>query len=149
MNLSLIKIRSIFPHFNERPITTEDFWRVAKRENIRVRPMPLLVDGYYTFRRGKHFILINSELTGVRWLHTALHELHHYLFDIPGENENYTFYRNGTIIDRREYRADAFATIGVMPWPELLHLAEEGIEAGSPLADLARDRIVVRTHFGL
>lgn len=149
MNLSLMKITSLFPHFNEKPITADDFWRVVKHEKIRVRQMPLLVDGYYTCRRGKHYILINSKLTGTRWLHTALHELHHYLFDVPGEAENFTFYRNGEYIDRREYRADAFALIGILPLNSLLELTTDDL-AGNPwLADLVRDRIVVRTHFGI
>lgn len=149
MNLSMIKIRSLFPHFNERQLTAEDFWRVAKQEGIRVRQMPLIVDGYYTIRKGRHYILINSRLSGTRWLHTALHELHHYLFDMPGENENYTFYRNGRFVDRREYRADAFALIGVMPWPELMRVSADDVAASPWLGEIVRDRIVVRTHFGL
>ena len=149
MNLSLVRIRSFFPHFNERPLTTADFWRVVEKEKIRVREMPLLVDGYYTQRKGRHYILINNRLTGIRWLHTALHELHHYLFDVPGENENYAFYRGGQMMDRREYKADAFALIGVLPWPDLIEIDQEFLEASPWMADLVRDRIVVRTHFGV
>ena len=36
MNLSLIKIRSVFPHFNERPITTDDFWDATKKAKVVV-----------------------------------------------------------------------------------------------------------------
>lgn len=149
MNLSLIRIRSVFPYFNERPVTANDFWKAVKRENIIVRQMPLMVDGYYTQRRSRHFILINSNLAGIRWLHTALHELHHYLFDVPGPSDGFTFYRNGEYLDRREYRADAFALIGIMPWPELLRINPADVEGNPALADIVRDRIVVRTHFGI
>jgi Zn-dependent peptidase ImmA (M78 family) len=148
MNLSLVKIRAIFPYFNERPLTAEDFWRAVKKHKITVREMPLLVDGYYTCRRGRHIILINSKLTGMRWLHTAFHELHHFLFDVPGENDGYTFYRRGALIDRRECKADAFALMCILPWPELTKITEEEVIANPGLADLVRDRIAVRTHFG-
>lgn len=148
MHLSLVKIRSIFPHFNERPVTIEDFWRVVTKHKIIVKEFPLIVDGYYTHRRGRHIILINSKLSGVRWLHTALHELHHYLFDVPGENEGYTFYRRGAIVDRRECKADAFALMCILPWPRLLEMTEDDVVGQPWLADLVRDRIVVRTHFG-
>ncbi len=149
MNLSLIKIQAVFPDFNIRPITTEDFWRVVRREKIVVRQMPLMVDGYYTIRRNKHYILINSKLTGVRWLHTALHELHHFLFDVPGPKDGRAFYRNGEYIDRREYRADAFALIGVLPWPDLLSIRPDDVDGSPWLAELVHDRITVRTHFGI
>lgn len=149
MNLSLIKIQSIFPHFNERPVTAEDFWRAVGRNKIIVRQMPLIVDGYYTHRRGRDIILINEKLKGVRWLAVALHELHHYLFDVPGSEDGYTFYRNGKYIDRREYRADAFALICIMPWPMLIELTPDDLAASPWLADIVRDRIVVRTHFGI
>lgn len=149
MNLSLSRIRSIFPHFNERPITVEDFWRVAKREKIVVQTMPLIVDGYFTQRRGRNYILINENLSPTRWLHTALHELHHYLFDAPGENENFTFYRDTKQKHRREHRADAFALIAILPMSRLLEIAAEEIEPTGELMDLVRDRIVVRTIFGV
>ena len=109
----------------------------------------MLPDGYYTYRRGRHYILINQRLNGVQWLHTAFHELHHYLFDVPGENDNFTFYRDGKYIDRREYKADAFALIAVLPWPDLMVVDHDQVETCPWMADLVRDRIVVRTHFGL
>lgn len=151
MNLSLIKIKKHFPHFNERPITADDFWQLVRGEKkqLTVAQMPLLVDGYYTARGERHYILIDSRLSGVRWLHTALHELHHYLFDVPGQNEGYTFYRNGRYLDRREYRADAFATIAVLPWPELVRISAEDLTSTPWLCDLVRDRIAVRTDFGI
>lgn len=149
MELSLIKIRSLFPHFNERALTAEDFWRVVESDKkLTARSIPLPVDGYYTRRRDKHFILINSRLTGLKWLHTAFHELHHYLFDVPGENDNYTFYRKGEQVDRREYKADAFALMAIMPWPDLMNVTADEIEALPELGEIVRDRIVVRTHFG-
>lgn len=150
MNLSLARIRSLFPNFNERRLTAEDFWRVVDSDpKLRAKTMPLMVDGYYTTKKGKHYILINNKLSGLLWLHTAFHELHHYLFDVPSEKDNYAFYRNGEYEDRREYRADAFALCCILPWPELLELTSEDLENFPELGPLVRDRIAVRTHFGI
>jgi Zn-dependent peptidase ImmA (M78 family) len=147
MNLSLVKIKTVFPYFNERPITVEEFWKAAKKAGVIVRQMPLRVDGYYTTRRGRHFILINSKLTGLDWLMVALHEFYHFLFDVPGEETGYAFYRNGQYVDRREYKADAFAVIGLLPWPEIMKMSAEDVSPS--VAELVRSRIVVRTHFGV
>lgn len=149
MNLSLIRIRFVFPYFNERPITNEEFWQAVKKEKIIVKQLPLLVDGYYTCRRGRHYILIDSKLSGIRWLHTALHELHHYLFDVPSDRDGGTFYRGGKIIDRREYKADAFALCGIMPWPELIQITPADLAGDPTLANIVRDRIAVRADFGI
>lgn len=148
MHLSLIKIQKYFPKFNIEPVTAADFWRVVEQENIEVREVPLLVDGSYTRKNGHDLILINSQLSGYDWLKVALHELHHYLFDIPNDRQRFAFYRNGQFIDRREVKADAFALIGILPWPELLKITSADIEASPRLAELVRARIIVRTEFG-
>jgi Zn-dependent peptidase ImmA (M78 family) len=120
MNQLLPRIREAFPHFNERAVTEEDFWRAAKREKIIVRSMPLVVDGYYQRKNGRHFILINRNLTGVAWLFAALHEFCHYLFHEPCGGDNYVLYRNGRPHqDSRERQADAFALIALIPATEL------------------------------
>lgn len=149
MQLSLIKIRSIFPHFNEAPLTADDFWSVVERHKIVVAQQPMIADGYYTQIGKRHFILLDSSLSGFRWLHTAFHELYHYMFDVPCSEHGYIFYRNGEYTDRREYKADAFALIGMMPWPELLRVTPADIIASPALGELVRDRIVVRTYFGI
>ncbi len=148
-NLSLARIKAVFPHFNERPITEDDFWRAAKREKIIVREIPLAVDGYYQPKRGRHYILINSELTGVKWLHTALHEFCHYLFDVPGVPENHVMYRRpcGDASDPREMFADAFALVGLLPFPDLVRLQGEDLSDNAWLTQIVRDRIVVRADF--
>lgn len=147
MNLSLLKIKKIFPYFNERPITVEEFWTAAKKAGVIVRSIPLRVDGYYTMRRGKHFILVDSKLKGTRWLHTALHEFYHFMFDVPGEENGYALYRNGQYVDGREYKADAFAVIGLLPWTQLTEMTEDNVSES--MAELIMSRIVVRTHFGI
>lgn len=149
MNLSLIKIRSIFPHFNQQRITAEDFWRAAKASQLIVRQMPLAVDGYYTICRDKHLILLNSRLKSVAWLRAALHEFHHFMFDVPGVDNGFTFYRRGQFSDRREYRADAFAVIGIMPWPEIEQLRSSDLIVSPWLSEIIKNRLDIKRDFGI
>lgn len=144
-----MKIRSIFPHFNEQRITAEDFWRAARDAELIVRQVPLAVDGFYTIYRGKHVVLLNSRLKSVAWLRAALHEFHHYMFDVPGTDGGYTFYRSGEFTDRREHRAEAFAVVGLMPWPELERLRSADMYISPWLTKLVKERLWVRREFGL
>lgn len=151
MQLTLTKIREVFPHFNERPVTEEDFWRACKRLKIVVRQIPLTVNGYYNRRRGRDYIIINSNLAGLPWLFTALHEFTHYLFDSPDESDNFALY-SGLCLDKedfREKRADAFAMIGLLPFPDLLQLHKEDIAVDTWLAHVCASRILVRVDYGL
>jgi len=148
-NLSLARIREVFPDFNVRAITEDDFWRAAKREKIIVREMPLLVDGYYQQKNGRHYILINKRLAGAKWLHTALHEFCHYLFDVPGPAENRVMYRRacGDPTDLREVFADAVALVGLLPFPDLVRLQTEDLTDNPWLSNIVRARITVRADF--
>lgn len=148
MNLMIDRVREIFPHFNLRAITEEDFWKAAKKSRIVVRELPLLVDGYYQRKRGRHFILIDKKLTGLRWLHTALHEFCHFLFDEP-VNDEALYRRGGEDADRREKTADAFALIALLPFPDLVRIQKEDLSDNAWLANLVRDRIVVLTEYGI
>jgi Zn-dependent peptidase ImmA (M78 family) len=151
MNLTLTKIKEAFPQFNKKPITERDFWRVCKKRKIIVREMPLLVNGYYERKKSKDYILINSGLSGSAWLHTALHELAHQMFHIPGDADAYVLYRKkcGDDKDPRERFADAFALIGMLPFPDLVKLAHEDIVDDSYLMNICKARIIVRTDFGI
>ncbi|CAN5354788.1 hypothetical protein BH10ACI2_BH10ACI2_00240 [soil metagenome] len=151
MNLSLARVKRVFPNFNKTAITENDFWRACKKHRIIVREIPLIVDGYYQQKRGRNYILINSNLrsNNRKWLHTAWHEFAHFLMDVPGVNE--ALYRRpcGDIHDPRERFADAFALICIVPFPDLLKLLEEECLTFDPdLAALVSSRIVVRAEFG-
>jgi Zn-dependent peptidase ImmA (M78 family) len=151
MQLSLARIREVFPHFNERPITESDFWKAAKRERVIVRELPLVVDGYYQHKGGRHYILINDRLSGLKWLHTALHEFCHYLFDAPEHMDNEVLFRRDAFsegaVHARERFADAFALFAMLPFPSLLELQSEDLTENPWLANLVRDRIAARVHY--
>ncbi len=149
MKLSLSKILTFFPNFNVKQITHEDFWHATAAGKVLVKQMPLHVDGYYTRCEGRDYMLINQNLQGSAWLHTAFHEFHHFLFDAPGNKKAFTFFKNGEWHDKRELKAEAFAVICLMPMPMLLELTPEEIEASSDLASLVRARITVLKEFGI
>lgn len=146
MDLHYRKIKEIFPLFNERALTEEDFWREAERNRIYVREELLMVDGYYEKKNRRHFIVINIKLRGVRWLHTALHELMHFYFDTNRADldEEITLCRSRIQqFEKRERIADALALIGVLPFPELENLMHEDLSEFPYLCELVRDRIAV------
>jgi Zn-dependent peptidase ImmA (M78 family) len=163
-HFSLKKIHEVFPRFNERPISEAEFWRACKRFRIVVKQMPLIVDGYHERKAGRYYIIINEQLRGLKWMHTALHEFCHFLFDAPDHSENYVFYRKGrkpaeepdaglTAEQRRrkqsrERFADAFATVALLPWPELERLSkEEYVQDNPQLLRLCMDRMGVYNDF--
>lgn len=147
MNLSLEKIRSVFPQFNKTAITDMDFWRAAKKHKVIVRTLPLKVKGYYKYERGRHYILIDSRLSPLEFLHTALHEFCHYLFESP-RLHTHAFYKG--VYDTPEERfADAFALIAMLPMPDLIKLAGEDVSDDKWLLKLCQDRIAVRAYYGI
>lgn len=141
-SFSLARIREVFPNFNKRPITEIQFWKVCKRFKIVVRSIPLgTIEGYHERKRGRNYIIINSKLKGEKWLHTAFHELCHYLFDAP-DHGDYVFYRTidgcGSLrqeVDepdeikrrrrQREKFADAFGLACLIPYTEAIQLTKE------------------------
>lgn len=151
MEISYDRICQRIKHFNVRPLSDKDFWRIAKRERIVVKEIPLVVDGYYQKKRGRHFIIINSRLRGMKWLHTAFHELMHYFLDVPMATEEATLYRRSKKTKRplrREEIADAFALMAILPFPELEKLSAEDLHDHPVLAPLVVARLQAYKDFG-
>lgn len=149
MELSYTKILTVFPKFNQIALTEKDFWRTAKKQKIVVREIPLTIDGYYQKKRGRHYILLNNRLTGIRWLHTAFHELCHYFLDVPEDLGDYTLYRDlSKKPTKREKIADALSLIAVLPLPELEKITKEDLSDNPWLGNVVRDRIAVLSEFG-
>src|SRR5690606_33743336 len=149
-DLSLARIKEIFPQFGRSPITENDFWRAAKREKIRVRRIPMPVRGcYFINDDGHHYIYLNDRLSGPDFVYTALHELCHYLFDIPAQtNVARCSGRSGERNDPREHFADAFAIAAMMPIETLFYYTHDEVEADVWLAQMICKRIVIYTEYG-
>lgn len=162
-NFSITRIRQIFPNFNRTPVTEIQFWKICKRFKIVVRSIPLgLVDGYHERKKGRNYIIINSKLKGDKWLHTALHELCHYLFDAP-DHGDYVFYRTPDGCGKlepdplepeekkrrrkqREKFADAFGLACMIPYSEAVQLTRED-HGDSPNLSLYAARIEAISEF--
>ena len=129
MNLSLDKIKIYFPDFNVRAHVEDDFWRTAKKTKTSVRETPLLIEGYYEYKNGRHCILINSLLNRQEWLLTAFHEIAHRLLDAA-------YRKNGIILKRdlerirqkQERRAEDIALILLIPQTTLFELQNTPFE---------------------
>lgn len=149
MHGNLSRILETFPNFNLKPITENDFWRACKKRKVIVIQLPLLVNGYYERRRDKDYILINDRLTGLPWLHTALHEFCHVMLDEPLYADQYTLYKRLGMAstDPRERFADAFALIGLIPMHDLVEMLEE--ESACDLNQMCQARIEVWQIYGL
>ncbi len=129
MLLSINKIKEVFPDFNEREHTADDFWRVAKQNKIIVREEPLLIDGYFKVYRKRPYILINSNLPEFERLLTAFHELTHYLLDAPYKKSSVLLYRDVQKLESiQEQRAEEIALVLLIPKWKLLELEETPFE---------------------
>jgi hypothetical protein len=84
-------------------------------------------------------------MSRLKWLHTALHELCHFLFDAPELGDTARYRRHcGDPDDPREVFADAFACVCMLPLIDLKKLAREDVAEMHPmLLEFYRQRIVV------
>jgi Zn-dependent peptidase ImmA (M78 family) len=127
MNLFFSHIRRKLPRWWNTQVPTEgDFYRICRRERIRVVEMPLRVPGYYMACNGRRFIIINSALRGVRWLHVAFHELGHHLLHAPKYAHSAFFFIDNNTKEHAE--AEAFALCTMIPEPLLRRMLACEIE---------------------
>jgi len=125
----MIFLADIFSKFgwNSRVLTLDDFFRICRRERIKVVELPLLVPGFYMICKGKSFIAINSNLRGVRKLHVIFHELAHHFLHAPasGATANFFHVREPPKV---KFEADAFAIVAMIPEPLLRRMLTWEIE---------------------
>lgn len=127
MKLYLAYLKGKLPRWwNQRVPTEADFYRICRRERIRVIEMPLSVPGYYIHCDGKRIIVINWALRGVRWLHVAFHELgHHFLHAPKYAHAGFFFIDNKS---KEHAEAEAFAVCAMIPEPLLRRMLSGEIE---------------------
>jgi Zn-dependent peptidase ImmA (M78 family) len=127
MYFALAKLLGSVPGLNTRSLTEADFYRICRRERIKVVEMPLLVPGFYMLCKGRRFIVIDSRVRGVRWLHVAWHELAHHFLHAPKRAASVSFFQV-----REEskvlFEAEAFAAIALIPEPMLRSMLAGEIE---------------------
>lgn len=79
MIVLLEKISQLKIGWNVKPLTEEVFFRLCRKYKIKVIEMPLQVDGFYYYVKGRHYIAIDTRLTHLRRLFVMFHEFAHYL----------------------------------------------------------------------
>ncbi len=116
MNLAFMKITRQVRIWNKRPLNTQDFYRICRRERVRVHELPLRVAGFYMVIKGKPHIYLNNRLRGLAWLQAAFHELGHHLLHapVPGSSTAAYFYQL-TPNTKEEKQAEAFAAVALIP----------------------------------
>lgn len=125
MNLAFRKLKGALPGLNKRPFTLADFYRICRREKIKVHEIPLRVPGFYMVNRGHAHLYLNSALRGVAFLLAALHELGHHFLHAPPTRTVAYFYRLPPN-SKKELEAQAFALIALIPdWLLKKFLANE------------------------
>lgn len=141
MLLFLHKFTALKCHWNERPLTEEDFYRLCRRHKVTVQEMPLQVSGFYYCLLGRHYIAINSRLRQPKKLFVMFHEFAHYLVHAPDSGATANFHGIGKKT-RKEFEADAFAACALIPLPMVEKLSvQELIETEGLPEDLVRQRI--------
>lgn len=149
--ISLSRIKEIFPDFGRVQLEERDFWRACKLLKVRVRRLPLPVRGcYFIGSDGEHYIYISTRLSGMEFLHTALHEFCHFLFDVP-EKRNIARC-SGRVADGgddRERFADAFALAGMVPLGHIARISEDDLSADVWLSRIVNDRYRIYTEYGI
>lgn len=144
MFTSLPKILEVFPQFNKREHTANDFWRISKERKITVKEEPLLIDGYYRIKRGKPIILLNRNLYGLNWTVTAFHELVHDILDVPVPKTNIKLYRESQKIEKiQDKRAEAFALILAIPKEKLFEMKRTPFDL---LDSSAKEHLIQRQY---
>lgn len=141
-----------FPKLNNQAYSELDFWRICREQKIIVKELPLKVDGYYEFYKGKHYILINSELKGLARLKCLMHELcHRFLHQAYIENKkHFVMYRNAKFLNNRaDKEADAIAVILICPLPMLKKMLTEDLSDHKSLFEIIEQRKKVLLEYGI
>ena len=101
--LSLLK-------YGKRAWNFEDVEECCRLEGIEIVYAQMKRPGFYWHCDGIPTIVISLSLQGIKRLFVALHELGHYYSDTPDS----AFYTPNSK-NKREYRADRFALIALIP----------------------------------
>lgn len=139
----LDKISRLRCHWNQKPLTQDDFYRLCKQNKVTVQEMPLRVSGFYYCLLGRHYIAIDTRLRQHKKLFVMFHEFAHYLMHAPDTGVTANFHGIGKKT-RKESEADAFALCAIIPktWLESRSIAEIAEEEGIP-EDILRERLAV------
>ncbi len=136
-------------NWNFRALTEEDFYALCRKHKIVAEEMPLRTNGFYYSLLGKHYIVVDSRLSGHEKLFVMFHELAHFLLHVPDEGVTANFHGVGKRT-RKESEADAFALCALIPkkWIETRLPAELIAEEGLP-PEYVEQRTAIYQQYGM
>lgn len=99
------------PEWNERVLTSDDFYDFSQREKVRIVESDLFrYKGEYYIRKNTSFILLQKNLKQPEKLWVGFHELGHHLLHYP-----VTHHFSKGIYRKMDREANYFAAISLMP----------------------------------
>jgi Zn-dependent peptidase ImmA (M78 family) len=124
MNLSLENLIVHLPHLNKKIYGEADFFKLCRKERIKVAELSLKdnIRGYYSNYRGRTFIIINKNLSRMKWLEVAFHELGHHFLHAPVPSS--VFFDSQNLSSKQEMEAQSFALLALIPITLLKQIEE-------------------------
>lgn len=108
------KIEKLKCGWNHVPMDEAAFHALCKKQKIKVKHMPLSVEGFYNCAKGKHHIAIKTGMRPFRESFVMFHEFAHYLMHSPSTDATESYCGSKTH-SRDEQEADAFAYCALLP----------------------------------
>lgn len=143
------KIRRLRFSWNNKQLTEADFYRLCRRFRIDVQELPLRTNGFYYCLKGRHFIAIDSRLTGHKKLFVMFHELAHFLMHAPDSGVTANFHGVGKRT-RKEAEADAFALCALLPKSLISRRTTQEICDDEGVShEMIANRLSVYEHYGI
>lgn len=149
MNLSFKKLTEIFPHLNRKIFGETDFYRICRKEKITVAEIALKqnIFGYYSVFRGRAYIILDSNLSGINRLSVAFHELGHHYLHAPMPKS--FFFNSQKLSTKEEAEAQAFALTALFPISLLKEIEEDPSLIEDYPQNLIEQRIELFNRFGI
>jgi Zn-dependent peptidase ImmA (M78 family) len=142
MRFLVEKVAALRIGWNERPLASDDLYKLCRRFRITLQEMPLAVGGFYYRAMGKDCIAVDSRLPEKEKLAVMFHELGHFLFHAPETGATASFHHVAGLT-REECEADVFALCAILPKPLIQKFSpQELVDDGFPPKSVA-DRFAI------
>jgi hypothetical protein len=142
MRFLVEKVAALRIAWNERPLTSDDLYKLCRRFHITLQEMPLAVGGFYYRAMGKDCIAVDSRLPEKEKLAVMFHELGHFLLHAPETGATASFHHIAGLT-REECEADVFALCAILPMSLIEKCsAQELIDDGFP-PKIVEDRFAI------
>ncbi|HUF04354.1 MAG TPA: ImmA/IrrE family metallo-endopeptidase [Aridibacter sp.] len=134
--LSILESRASEFGLGERRLTTGDFYDICEAEGVEVISHPGEASWYMEVK-SRPFIVLSDSRKGIEKEFVMFHELGHYFLHAGNADRPM---RDSLGPSKKEFEANAFALLALLPLADIEAIAEEDIEDGYHTAAL-RERL--------